>query len=190
VPQVLAAARTCASFAEVGAAIGVSDVRVRQLIYKNMTSQQRLDVLRTMESNRAARRSIEAFGETKSAQAWAADPRCVVSRPALWARVDRYGWKPEDALTTPLRYRPASHGPTPLPASALAEIHRLSALASRTRGNTRADAPERAAAADRCRLINQLIADGYGITQIARETGVSRRAVYLWSTHLREKRQS
>lgn len=43
---------------------------------------------------------IEAFGETKSAAAWLEDPRCVIRRPTLQARL-RTGWPPELALTLP-----------------------------------------------------------------------------------------
>ena len=42
---------------------------------------------------------ITAFGETKSVSDWARDPRCVVGRSALSARLCA-GWEPEQAITT------------------------------------------------------------------------------------------
>ena len=48
----------------------------------------------------APRRTLTAFGETKSTSGWLADPRCVVSRKLLFNRLDR-GWTLERALTTP-----------------------------------------------------------------------------------------
>jgi hypothetical protein len=44
---------------------------------------------------------ITAFGETKSIAQWSRDPRCAVSKAALGLRIQRRGWDPERALTTP-----------------------------------------------------------------------------------------
>jgi hypothetical protein len=44
---------------------------------------------------------LTAFGETKSAKEWAADPRCAVSYGALILRVSRRKWEHERAITTP-----------------------------------------------------------------------------------------
>lgn len=51
-------------------------------------------------SNRKVLR-LTAFGETKSAKEWAADPRCVVAYGALILRVSRRKWNHERAITTP-----------------------------------------------------------------------------------------
>lgn len=48
-------------------------------------------------------RLIEAFGESRIADEWAKDPRCVVSGGCLFMRVFAYGWKPERAITEPSR---------------------------------------------------------------------------------------
>lgn len=43
---------------------------------------------------------VQAFGETKSVNAWANDSRCVVSDKVLKKRLDNK-WKPEVAIVTP-----------------------------------------------------------------------------------------
>lgn len=44
---------------------------------------------------------ITAFGETKDINAWAHDPRCVVTPATVAARISR-GWSPEEAITVKL----------------------------------------------------------------------------------------
>lgn len=57
----------------------------------------------TMEENnrnRARRRLIEAFGDSKILRDWSTDARCVVSYATARTRL-RKGWSPEAALSTP-----------------------------------------------------------------------------------------
>jgi hypothetical protein len=49
--------------------------------------------------NKRSTHAIPAFGETKSIAAWAEDPRCVVALHTLYARLTRFYWAPEEALT-------------------------------------------------------------------------------------------
>lgn len=46
-------------------------------------------------------RTLRAYGETKTAAAWARDSRCLVRASCLWYRI-RAGWTGEEALTTPV----------------------------------------------------------------------------------------
>lgn len=59
--------------------------------------------------NRRNSRSIIAFGETKTVWDWTLDPRCKTSYKNLLLRINKLGWKPEPAITTPTtssnRYR-------------------------------------------------------------------------------------
>lgn len=50
--------------------------------------------------NRRDNRWIEAFGERKCAEDWLSDPRCRVSKPSLYHRIES-GMTVEDALSTP-----------------------------------------------------------------------------------------
>lgn len=43
--------------------------------------------------------NIKAFGESKSISAWSRDPRCRVGKITLQARLRRYRWNPEIAIT-------------------------------------------------------------------------------------------
>jgi hypothetical protein len=45
-------------------------------------------------------KKIRAFGEAKSARAWANDSRCTVSDKTIKSRLNA-GWKPKDAIITP-----------------------------------------------------------------------------------------
>lgn len=54
------------------------------------------------QRNRRNNHSLTAFGETKCLQSWAEDSRCMVSYLTLHARINRSGWHPEVAITTPL----------------------------------------------------------------------------------------
>lgn len=47
--------------------------------------------------NRRTNLFLAAFGESKTVAEWAIDPRCVVTRPALYARLKR-GWPGESAI--------------------------------------------------------------------------------------------
>lgn len=44
---------------------------------------------------------LTALGETKLLCEWIEDARCLVGGVTLQARIQRYGWKPEDAIITP-----------------------------------------------------------------------------------------
>lgn len=48
---------------------------------------------------------ITAWGERKSANAWANDPRCVVSDKIIKRRINA-GWSPEAAISTPAGMKP------------------------------------------------------------------------------------
>lgn len=52
--------------------------------------------------NKRGVKPIELFGEKKSMGAWARDPRCSVSYATAMARISRYGWDAERAITAPL----------------------------------------------------------------------------------------
>lgn len=53
---------------------------------------------------------VTAFGETKTVVEWSVDQRCVVKENCLRMRLDKYGWHPERAITTPARgYRYAEN---------------------------------------------------------------------------------
>lgn len=54
--------------------------------------------------NKRTNRILEAFGERKCLIEWTEDPRCVVGKGTVAARV-RYGWGLEQALTTPAMSR-------------------------------------------------------------------------------------
>ena len=49
--------------------------------------------------NKSNNRMLSAFGETKTLADWIDDARCVVSHGTLTARVDRYGWGAERAIS-------------------------------------------------------------------------------------------
>lgn len=166
---------------DIAASIGLTVSRVDNLISKAMNTEQRVKVLRALEENRTARLGVTAFGETKTVTRWLRDPRCVVPASVLWARLKQYEWDPEEALTTPSGAVRPSVARKRLPEEAVAEVQRLTALASRVRGVTSAGSPNRAAAAARCDLINQLLDSGHGMKQIATETGYTRKSVYLWA---------
>jgi hypothetical protein len=71
------------------------------------------DLERPRSSTTTARKTqlIEAFGESRPANQWAADERCEVTEAALRGRLLK-GWDPESAITTP-----AYRGPRkPMPA--------------------------------------------------------------------------
>lgn len=51
--------------------------------------------------NKRNNRHVSAFGETKCLSAWAGDPRCRVVSSTLKARIIRYLWDPEIAISTP-----------------------------------------------------------------------------------------
>lgn len=44
---------------------------------------------------------VRAFGEIKSLHAWSRDPRCKVTYMALVQRIQRFGYEPERAITSP-----------------------------------------------------------------------------------------
>lgn len=52
-------------------------------------------------NNRDTNLLITAFGETKNATQWAADPRCKIPRRTLSRRILKFGWPAELAITTP-----------------------------------------------------------------------------------------
>lgn len=55
----------------------------------------------TMQNNnRRNNLQVTAFGETKTGAMWLADPRCVVKKDCLYARLRR-GWDAERAMTQP-----------------------------------------------------------------------------------------
>jgi len=76
---------------------------IKYRLAQGWTTEEALTVL---PGTRRGRR-LTAFGVTQSLQAWAADPRCVVSAATLTARLTS-GWHLEDALTT----SPFNHMPT------------------------------------------------------------------------------
>lgn len=45
---------------------------------------------------------LTAFGETKTISEWIKDPRCKVRHDTLAARI-KYGYEPEESITTPTR---------------------------------------------------------------------------------------
>lgn len=53
--------------------------------------------------NRKSNRLLTAFGETKTAVEWSEDNRCRVQGQSILARIDRYGFTVEDAITRPPR---------------------------------------------------------------------------------------
>lgn len=60
---------------------------------------------RTINANNKSNNVVlEAFGESKTLGQWAADSRCAVAYPTLWARY-RNGWDAEAAITNPPRHR-------------------------------------------------------------------------------------
>ena len=80
----------------------------------------RTEMLRLRTRNKSlSREPVRAFGEEKSAWAWARDPRCRVTYIGLIQRLRR-GWPPEDAMTLPNR-APAPERLVPRRA-----IHRMS----------------------------------------------------------------
>jgi hypothetical protein len=52
--------------------------------------------------NRRSNVLVTAFGETKTVIEWGEDPRCSVAYQTLRQRIQKYGWDPERAITTPL----------------------------------------------------------------------------------------
>ena len=50
---------------------------------------------------------IDAFGETKCLNEWERDVRSKVLRKSIIYRIDKLGWTPEQAITTPAYKRPA-----------------------------------------------------------------------------------
>jgi len=74
----------------------------------------------TQSGNRRNNVLVTIFGETKNMTEWSRDPRCVVSYMALKLRIERRGWEPARALTTPViknndeaTHCPADHEYTP-----------------------------------------------------------------------------
>lgn len=55
---------------------------------------------------------LDAFGESKNLTAWGQDPRCVVSRQALYHRIVDMKMDPEDAITLPTEEIPYPEAPT------------------------------------------------------------------------------
>jgi len=55
------------------------------------------------KKERPPRWTLKAFGEEKGLTAWARDPRCAVTAPAVRRRLEK-GWKSEDAITEPPAY--------------------------------------------------------------------------------------
>lgn len=53
--------------------------------------------------NRKSNRLVTAFGETKTAVEWSEDFRCSVQGQSILARIDRYGFTPEEAITRPAK---------------------------------------------------------------------------------------
>lgn len=51
--------------------------------------------------NTSRTRMITAFGETKCARDWFNDPRCSVCETTIVDRIDRLGYKPEQAISLP-----------------------------------------------------------------------------------------
>jgi len=65
-------------------------------------STEQLNQRQNMQDAHAPRTvQVTAFGETKRLMAWAADPRCMVSKSALALRI-RQGWTPEYAISNPV----------------------------------------------------------------------------------------
>ena len=60
---------------------------------------------RTQSRNKRRNIHVTAFGETKVAKDWAADPRCAVGPQALTKRLRR-GWDAASAITTPPTFTP------------------------------------------------------------------------------------
>lgn len=56
---------------------------------------------KTQSRNTRRNHIIEAFGEAKCLAEWVEDERCVVNYSILVARINRYKWKIEDAITKP-----------------------------------------------------------------------------------------
>jgi hypothetical protein len=52
--------------------------------------------------NTNRRAEVAAFGESKCLPAWIEDARCVVGYETLRARIFKYRWDAEKAITTPL----------------------------------------------------------------------------------------
>lgn len=55
-------------------------------------------------NNRSNNVRLTAFGETKTVEEWALDPRCSVQGQSIIARIQRYGFSVEDAITRPSKF--------------------------------------------------------------------------------------
>lgn len=53
--------------------------------------------------NRRTNRLVSAFGEIKTLVEWAEDERCSVQAQSVAARIDRYGWSAEKAISQPAK---------------------------------------------------------------------------------------
>jgi len=65
--------------------------------------------VKEQSNNRETSRLITAFDKTQTLQQWADETG--VQYQTILARIDRYGWKPEDALTIPSLFK-GHNGPT------------------------------------------------------------------------------
>jgi hypothetical protein len=116
-------------------------------------------------------RHLEAYGESKTLAGWAKDPRCVVSRNTVRARLAD-GWSLEDALSTPARRRGQTPALTDAEAAALKAAADLVHSLPRVHRGTPADAPERVATRARDELMRQAERRA-DIAEIGRATGLS-----------------
>lgn len=55
--------------------------------------------------NRKDNRIIEAFGERKTLVEWSEDSRCKVQAQSIAARIDRYGFSVEEAISQPASWK-------------------------------------------------------------------------------------
>lgn len=171
--------RAGASITEVATAIDRSTSRVYQLLAEMPDAEA---ILARIKRDAVY---VTAFGETKSRDDWASDPRCQVSAEVLGERI-RKGWPPQDAITVPRGgRRPARR----LSDEEIDRIRDLARTAARVRAGADPNGPGMRAAAERDRLVWQWACEGLGSVEIARQTGLGMEAINVWLRRARRRGQ-
>jgi predicted DNA-binding protein YlxM (UPF0122 family)/AraC-like DNA-binding protein len=180
--------------AEITAAVAAGDITLQEIANRAGVSRQRIDqIMRTLpqsqyldlrlrlEANRAQRKGVTAWGETKTCDQWVRDPRCMVGHERLDTRL-RSGWDPAEALSLPAGAQRPSLARR-LPAEASVRLRELTEQARGVRCNMPAGHPARVAALARDALVRELAEQQYTHRLLAQEAGVSIYAVRQWLSY-------
>lgn len=155
------------TFQAVGDALGIR----MQTVHAHLKRMDDAEQLRAIMAGNKKPRRITAFGETKTAYAWAKDPRCAVSINTLNARLAK-GWTVKAALTTPPQRRGRNKTLTGRETAALKAAADLVRSLPKVHRHMPDDAPSRVATRERDRLLRE--AAGHAtIAEVARAAGLS-----------------